>query len=251
MRAVIVDANSKDRRTLIDHLHLFCPFINVVAEGDAVPTAIELIRNSKPDILFSEIELPNYTGFNLIDCFKDRAFDVVFTCAKSHYVTEAFEVAATSYLLKPLLPDKLVKVVRKIVAKRQDPFPSEKLLSANSFASDPFSDKILIPIQGGVQFMKLNDLMYIKAEGSYIHLFMQDGTRHLICKKLKALDHLMNHPKMFRTHRSYMINMDYVKQFIRTKGGYIVMANDEIVSLARERKDSFLSHLNQFNQSLL
>lgn len=241
MRVAIIDDEACARNALRNLINLVCDDVTVIGEAENVSNGIKLIKESKPDLIFLDIEMPEYNGFHLLSCFSEINFEVVFMTAHSKYALEAFGVSASGYILKPMSIAALTMTIDKARGKLQS-----KRLSKKQNKQNTSSQKFTIPIAGGMEFLKIQNILYLKADGSYTHIYMIDGTKHLIAKKMKTFERLLEHPAMYRSHRSFLINLGHVKQFIRNEGGYIVMENNDVVSLARDKRDSFLDRIEHF-----
>ncbi len=233
MKAIIVDDEPRARRILEELLREYCPEVEVLTTADDVPNAVKAIQKHKPDIIFLDIEMPQYTGFQLFEFFEDIDFEVIFTTAYREYALQAFQVEASDYLLKPIQIELLMQAVQKV----QKRIESKKNPTQNA----PTINKITVPIAEGLLFLEPNEILTLKAEGSYTNVCLSSGKKVLVSKNIKFFeDILLKQPLFFRPHRSHIINLNFVKQYLRQDGGIIVMENGEEITLSRDRKDEFL-----------
>lgn len=241
MRALIVDDEAKARRIIESLLNSHCPEVEVIGMADDVPSAVKFINQNEVDILFLDIEMPGYTGFQLIDFFEDIDFDIIFTTAYSEYALKAFEVSAIDYLLKPIQIDQLTRAVEK-VREKQGAQRNEKIeaLKENLKSAGRIA-KVALPIADGLLFVKPEEILYLKAESSYTHIFLADGNKVLVSKTLKEFEKLINHPHFMRVHRSYYINLNQVRQYVRSDGGHLEMDNGDIVYFSKDKKEELMA----------
>jgi two-component system LytT family response regulator len=238
--AVIIDDEAKARRIMEVLLTENCPNVKVVAAAEDVLSGIKAINNHKPDIVFLDIEMPGYTGFQLLDFFDEITFDVIFATAYSEYAVQAFKVSAVDYLLKPIQIDQLQLAVDKVIKLNGHTQTKEKLVTLKENIESRVIKKIALPMAQGLVFIATSDIIYLEADGSYTNIFMADGTKFLISKKIKEFENNLNPSNgFFRVHRSYLINITRIKQYVKQDGGHIEMENGAIVHLSRERKDEF------------
>lgn len=238
--AVIIDDEAKARRIMEVLLTENCPNVKVVAAAEDVLSGIKAINNHKPDIVFLDIEMPGYTGFQLLDFFDEITFDVIFATAYSEYAVQAFKVSAVDYLLKPIQIDQLQLAVDKVIKLNGHTQTKEKLVTLKENIESRVIKKIALPMAQGLVFIATSDIIYLEADGSYTNIFMADGTKFLISKKIKEFENNLNPSNgFFRIHRSYLINITRIKQYVKQDGGHIEMENGAIVHLSRERKDEF------------
>ncbi|MBI1183513.1 response regulator [bacterium] len=243
MKAIIIDDEAKARRILEALLAEHCPDVQVIASADDVPAGVKAINREKPDVVFLDIEMPGYTGFQLLDFFDNISFDIIFTTAYSDHALKAFEVSAIDYLLKPIQIEQLVKAVEKVRKKKNHQL-AEKIeaLKQNLLENKPA--KIALPVADGLLFVKPEDVLYLKAESSYTHIYLQTDRALLVSKTLKEFEKLLDHPHFMRIHRSYLINLNHVKQYVKSDGGHLEMDNGDIVYFSKDKKDELMAAFN-------
>lgn len=243
MKALIVDDESKARSLLQTLIQKKCPEITEIFLAEDLPEAIKLIKSKTPHIVFMDIEMPEYSGLQLLDFLNPEEinFEIVFTTAYSEYAIKAFEMNAIAYLLKPLQPNLVKESVEKAIRNLNQNQISQKLTELKaSFDSANFS-KIGLPVADGILFLEFNDIILFKADGMYTKVYSKKEGEILISKPLKFIaDNLENNTIFFRPHRSYLINLSYIKQFVRSDGNYIIMDNGTEASLSKEKREEFL-----------
>ena len=240
-KAIIIDDEAKARRLLQVLIEENCPELEIVAMAEDVPSAVKLIHQHKPDIVFSDIDMPQYDGFQLLDFVDKTDFELIYCTAHNDYALRAFEVSAVDYLVKPIQISLLVKAVEKAIRLRNAaPKVVERLDVLKENLKDKVLKKIALPVADGLKFVALSDVLYLEADGAYTHVVLADNARLLISKKLKEFETMLSGvDNFFRTHRSYIINTDAITEYIKSDGGSILMSNQVSVPLARERKDDF------------
>ncbi len=247
LKCVIIDDEPLARAMLNAILEENCPHVVVVGQGEDVLSGLKVIQQQQPDLVFLDIEMPGYSGFQLLDFFEKPTFQIVFTTAHSEFALRAFQVSAVDYVLKPIQIDAIVHAVDKatrLVSKPEQNRAALEALRVN-LKDSTRSCRIALPVAGGLMFVQAEDIVSMEADGAYTKIVLSDGGRLLISKKLKEFeDLLMTNPMFFRTHRSYMINFKFVKQFNRRDGGVIILENDQEVLLTKERKDEFFAQFD-------
>ncbi len=246
MKAIVIDDEQKAVFAVESIVKEYCTELEWAGSAQDLPSGVRLIKKIKPDIVFLDIEMPGYSGLNLLEFFNEDEidFEIIFTTAYSEFAIQAFQLSAMDYLLKPIQIDQLVKAVEKIQRKKNREINSEKI-SALKRNLQPETQvlKIAIPVTDGLLFVQSSEISYLKAEGSYTQFFMVDGTKHLVSKILKEYERLLSLKTFFRPHRSFIINLDEVKHYIRKDGGYLVMKNGDHISISQEKKDDLLKLL--------
>lgn len=246
IKAILIDDEARARRILEALLKEYCTDVEIVATAADVPSGVIAINQHKPDVLFLDVEMPGYTGFQLLDFFRDIDFDIVFTTAHSDYAVQAFRVSAIDFLLKPIQISELIAAVDKVKAKQGH--NKERLTVLKENFKDNTVKKLALPVAEGLIFADTDTLTHLEADGAYTHFHFEDGKKIVVSKKIKEFEEaLTQQSNFFRTHRSYIVNLKKIKQYVKQEGGYVLLENDIQVPLARERKDEFLQVIERMS----
>lgn len=250
IKAILIDDEERARNTLSSLLANYCPEINVLATCSNVPDAVLAINKYKPDVVFLDIEMPDYNGFELLGFFREIDFDIIFVTAYSEYAVKAFEISAVDYILKPIDIDQLKNSVEKLKQKKLHSQMQEQIeLLKESYRGDDIR-KIALSMSNGLTFVEVSDIILLEADGAYTNFYLKDSQKILVSKKLKFYeDILSNRSHFFRTHRSYFININYIKTYSRGENA-ILMDNDFLVTISRDRKQEFESLLKDLRISI-
>jgi two-component system LytT family response regulator len=240
MKAVIIDDEGKARRILEALLNQNCEDVEVVAVADDVPSGVKMINREQPDIVFLDIEMPGFSGFQLLEFFDEIDFDIIFTTAYSEHALKAFEVSAIDYLLKPIQIDQLIKAVDKVRSKKAAQI-NEKINTLKENLRENKISKIALPVADGLLFVKPEEILYLKAESSYTNIYLAENKTILVSKTLKEFEKLIDHPHFMRIHRSYFVNLNHIKQYFKSDGGHIEMINGDIVYFSKDKKEEMLA----------
>jgi two-component system LytT family response regulator len=239
IRAIIIDDEEGARITLASLLRQYCTDVEVVAECSNVPDGVLAINKHDPDVVFLDIEMPDYNGFELLNFFKEIRFEVVFATAYDKYSIRAFEVSAVDYLLKPLEIESLQNAVQKVKEKRLLSNIHERLELMKEAYREEEVRKIALPMSDGLLFIEVADIAMFEAERVYTHVFLKNGSKILVSKPMRTFeDILSNRPTFFRPHRSYLVNINFIKKYIKGES-MILMDNNVSIPLSRERKQEF------------
>lgn len=247
LKAILVDDEPQARLAMATVLSAHVADIEVVGEAADVPAAVKLIRATSPDVVFLDIDMPGLSGLQLIDFFEEHevSFQIVFVTAYSEYAIQAFECSAVDYLLKPIQIEQVQRAAERVRRMHSSLMNIERFqtLKSNLIADKPV-ERIALPVSDGILFVNTNDIMFLEADNVYT-VFNLSGKKNLmISKPIKEFERMLGgHPDFMRTHRSYIINLQHVEQFIKKDGGYIVMKNGAQVPVSRERKPDLFRHL--------
>lgn len=218
MKALVIDDERLARKELIKLLDEFAT-MNVIGEAANADEAIELIEKHNPDILFLDIQMPDKTGFELLEML-DNVPQVIFTTAYDEYALKAFEVNALDYLLKPIDPSRLKESIEKLVIV--EPKSDKKDLKMLGL-----QDQVFVKDGDKCWFVKLENVRYFESDGNYIKVFF-DNVRPMIHKSLNALDEKLSDRDFFRASRKHIINLSWVEDIetwfngglmVKLKGG--------------------------------
>ncbi len=242
---IIVDDEARARHTLASLITEYCPEVEIIDQCDNVPAAVISINKSKPNVVFLDVEMPEYSGFELLDFFRDIDFEIIFVTAYAEYAIRAFEVSAIDYILKPVQIDNLQAAVKKALTKKKNSNIQQRLELLKIAHQGEQITKIALPMGDGLLFINIADLVVLEADGSYTTVYMNDGSKIVVSKKLKFFEDLLeNRTGFYRPHRSFIININFIKKYIRGES-ILIMDNNVQVSVSREKKSEFDTLLKQ------
>jgi two-component system, LytTR family, response regulator len=227
----------------------YCPGLDVCGSAHNIKDGTAVIEEIKPDLVFLDVEMPNGSGFDLLARFPKKEFDVIFITAFNHYAIQAIKFSAVDYILKPINITEFIEAVNRVVSKNaENPVVSDndtiEILLENLRTSHP--TRLVIPTSDGREYLNPKDIIRIEADRSYSWFFITDRRKILVSKHLKEFQDLLNDRNFFRPHNSHLINLEFVKKFVRHDGGYIEMTDGSQVPISRNRKDLFLAHMSRF-----
>jgi len=226
----------------------YCPDIEICGRANNVKEGVALIKEIKPELVFLDVEMPNGTGFELLTHFPDKSFDVVFVTAFNHYAIQAIKYSAVDYILKPININEFIQAVSRVVNKRASNNlagnENFEVLLENLRTAHP--TRLVIPTSDGKEYLNPRDIIRIEADRSYSWFFITGRHKILVSKHLKEFQELLNDRNFFRPHNSHLINLEFVKKFVRHDGGYIEMTDGSQVPISRNRKDLFLAHMARY-----
>ena len=249
LKTIIVDDEIDAVKFIESIITEYCPKIEVVGKAHSARDGVKLINEKEPNLVFLDVEMPHGSGFDLLAQFPNKTFDVIFITAFNHYAIKAIKFSAIDYILKPINISEFIDAVKKVEAgqeqKKDRNFNFDTLLE-NLRSSMP--SKLAIPTSDGMEYLNTNEIVRVEADRSYSWFFLNDGRKFLVSRNLKEYQELLSDRNFFRTHNSHLINLSFVKKFIRQEGGYILMENESTVPISRGKKDLFLSHMAKLSK---
>jgi len=248
MKAIIIDDEKRARRILKTLIEEECPEIVTVFDAENLLEGVAIIKAEQPDVVFLDIEMPNHSGLQILEFFKNDTinFQIIFTTAYGHYAIDAFKLSAVDYLLKPIDIDELKIAINKASDSLEENFIKEKLLNLERNFQQLALNKIALEVPKGIRFVSHEDILFFEADGVYTKVFLQNGKTELICKTLKHFtEQLSNKPLFYKPHRSYLINLKYMTEITKKDGLQVIMSNNKSIPIARDRKDQFMDIINR------
>jgi len=244
MKVILIDDERKARSVLKILLEENCPKVTQIFEAEDLLSGVVLIKKEQPQLVFLDIEMPQHSGLEIVD-FLDKDtynFEIIFVTAYSEYAIQAFQLSAIDYLLKPVRPTQVKEAVEKAIHQIGKTQLNSKLEELkNNFTNKGFK-KIALPFADGIKFVNFEDIIVLEADGMYTKITTKTSPEILVSKPLKHFVELLGtQPMFYKPHRSYLINLSYIKEYIKKEGGYIVMDNDKTVSISKDKKEEFLS----------
>jgi two-component system LytT family response regulator len=231
IKAIIVDDEQAGRDTLEKLLEMYCPEVWVAGKAGNGEEAIVLIQDLKPEIAFLDIVMPRMTGFDILEKCKQHDFTPIFVSAHSEYLLKAIKFAAFDFLLKPVN----YKELQECIARYQASKPASRV-QKNTSSIPPHN--LALPTKEGYHFVNTSEVMYCRADDNYTNFILTDNTRILVCRTLKDCEDLLSTVDFFRSHQSYLINLHYIKKYLKGINS-IVMKNGDEIPIAVRKKEEF------------
>ena len=249
-KTIIIEDEKRAQILLQNILEKHFPKVEILAFADDLPSGIKAIHKHKPDFVFLDIEMPNFSGLEILDFFneKDVNFSIIFTTAYNHYAIEALKIAAVDYLLKPLNKEDISEALGRF-EKKNNAYNQESFSSLKSIISDKKINKIAIPEGNQLHFIKPEDIVYIKADNSYSELYLENGKQMIVSRSIKNFeDGLKENPCFCRIHKSYLINTQFVEKYDKSNGGWVTLSNKKEFPISPEKIDVFMSLINKISR---
>jgi len=246
LRVVIVDdepdAVNFTKAIIKDH----CKGLQIVGSAHSAREGVRVINEYHPDIVFLDVEMPHGSGFDLLAQFPEKTFDVIFITAFNHYAIQAIKFSAVDYILKPINIKELIGAIDRVIEKRSmQNYTSTSYNSLFENLKSAIPSKLAIPTSDGMEYLNTKNILRLEADGSYTHFFLDDGRKILVSRNLKEYHELLTDKNFFRPHNSHLINLEYVKKYIRHEGASIELTDGSQIPLARSKKDLFLVQMER------
>ena len=241
LTAIIVDDELHGRENLKKIIESYCPEIEILGLAESVPGAKLLVAELKPEVVFLDINMPVLDGFDFLADYDERNFLVVFVSAHEEFGINAVKAGAADYLLKPINIRELKQTVKKLLSIQN------KTLT---IASSPDPGKLLIHSSHGFIVLVIDDIIRLEADGSYTTVVIKGGKNTVVSRTLKDFENILPGEQFFRTHKSHMVNLKYIKDYSNLSGNLVTMADGSKVELSRRKAPEFIQKVRTILKSV-
>jgi two-component system LytT family response regulator len=254
LKTLIVEDEARGRSALKTMLSEINEVL-LIGESPDVEDAIIKIKIHNPDLILLDIEMPFKNGFDLLAALPNRNFDVIFTTAYDSYALKAIKFSAIDYLLKPIDPEELKLAINKTIEKRKQIQHQSNLqmnnLLDNLKTINKQNFKLSLPNASGSIFVPINEIIRCESDANYTRFFLENEAKViLVSKTLKEYDELLTDFGFCRVHHSHLINLKFIKKYIRGEGGTVVMLDGTEVEVSRRKKEIFQKALENYTAIL-
>ena len=248
LTGIIVDDEPAAIRTLELMVKKYCSDVNITGTAGDVKSAINEIGLKNPDLIFLDIDLNPGSGFDVLKQIQYKHYHIIFITAFNEYAIDAFRYCAIDYLLKPVNPDLLTEAVQKAVTDKEH--DNKEFLKYNKLIRkfENICDlKLALPTDKGIIYININDIILFKGDRNYTQVHFNNGKKIISSKNLQEFENQLNNVNFFRIHKSYLININFVKMLCKDSGCCVEMTNGCIIPLAKNRKKEFIEQMKDFS----
>jgi two-component system LytT family response regulator len=249
IKTILVDDEPRGLSALQRLLEFNCPEVEIIGLCSSADEAKEKINQLKPQLVFLDIAMPEKNGFDLLNEMESVRFEIIFVTAHDDFMLQAFRFSAVDYLLKPVENNLLVDAVNraaKHIKEKTSSSALETLLYNMRHLEGPQKMKMCITSLKGFQVVNLSDILYCEASSNYTNFHFTN--RSVICasKPIHEYEELLEDSNFIRIHKSCVINLEHVKEYLRGEGGIVVMSNGQKLEVSRRKKEAFISRMKEF-----
>jgi len=243
--AIIIDDEPMARQLLKGMLQEHCPHVEIVDLCANLSEGVKSIHKNRPNIVFLDIEMPGHSGLELLDFFNpnDIDFSIIFTTAYNQYAVKAFKLSAIDYLLKPIDAASLIDSMERYSVSLSNKM-DYSILKENLSVSNQLK-KLAVHTVNSIDFLELNTICFMKAEGAYTRIILKDGSKIISSRSLKYFEQTLEELSNFtRCHKSYIVNVNEITKYVKTDGGSLIINDSDKISIAQEKVKEILELLN-------
>ena len=247
MKVLIIDDEFQSRKLIAKMLSLFFPAIDVAGEASTLQEAIAAVESVQPQLIFLDVQMNTENGFDLLDKVTGFHFEIIFITAHNEFAVKAFRYNALDYLMKPIDADEFQSAVKKAIERFNQNFPGIKerlgLLKQQLQSPNKFPDRVIIPSAEGYLVVPVQEIIYCHSNSNYTEFQLINNRRITSGYTMGHFEELLTGHSFFRVHRSYMINLAFVKMYKKGEGGTVVMTNGYETEVSRSNKEAFMKLL--------
>lgn len=217
LKAILVDDEQRARNVLSSLIKRCGLKIDIIAESNCLEKAVEEIKKLQPDVVFLDVQMPNYAGYEIANFFEEMNFDIIFVTAFDEYAIKAFELSAIDYLVKPIDRRRLIEAVEKLYSKIKKQKQIEDYQILLKSIKEKEHKQIILPELGNRRIIALHTIIAIEADGSYSKIYTTENKTVTTSKNLKYFENLLpESTSFFRSHRTWMINLKHIEEINKT-----------------------------------
>ena len=245
LTAILVEDQSAALEMLQNDILKFHSEIEIIGTAKSVVEASILLRKKQPDILFLDIMLGDGTGFDVLEIHPNLTSKIIFVTASDEFAIKAFKFAAIDYVLKPYANEDLYNAINK--AKNQLKPAKEQIAVLQQSIQQPNQrpKKISLNTSDKIIVVNLDDIVRCKSDNNYTEFFLADNQKILVGKTLKYFADMLKEFNFIRVHQSHLINTQYIKEFIKSDGGYLVLKNKENIPVSVRKRTEVVLFLEK------
>ena len=244
MKTIIIDDELKSRNLLKELLLRYCPDVQVLDMAGSALEGIEMIKRFSPELVFLDIQMPDLNGFQLLDSIGQVNFDIIFVTAYNEFAVKAYKYTAFDYLLKPVIPEDLQKTIERLKLKHEKSKINDQLSLLLKIWKTPkdLPNKLIINALDGITLLNISEIICLEADGPYTTIYTINDGKIVSSKNLREYEDLLTEHHFFRTHHSFMVNLNHVKKFIKSDN-LLLLTNGQTVDVSKRKKEEFLEML--------
>ncbi len=243
--SIVVDDIPEALELLINDIEKNHPEIEIIGKATSVVEASKLLQKRKPDILFLDIMLGDGTGFDILEIIPNLNSKVIFVTASDEYAIKAFKFAAIDYILKPYSLEDLEKAINKAKAQIQPGKEQLNVLKQLVTQPDIKPKRLSLHTSEKIIIVNIKDIIRCNSDNNYTIFYLNDKSKILVSKTLKYYSDILKEVNFLRVHQSHLVNKSYIKEFIKSDGGYLILNDSSNIPVSARKKKDIIASLKK------
>jgi two-component system LytT family response regulator len=238
--AILVDDMPQALEMLTQDIANKHPMIQIIGTANSVVSAAKILQKKQPDMLFLDIMLGDGTGFDLLEIIPNLTSKIIFVTASDEFAIRAFKFAAIDYILKPYSDKELKNAIDKAIHQIRPKNEQLSVLQESIARPNQLPKKISLHTLDKIVVVSLDEIIRCKSDNNYTTFYFENGTKLMVTKTLKFYADLLKDNSFLRVHQSHLVNTKYIKEFIKSDGGYLVLKDKSTVSVSVRKRAEVL-----------
>ncbi len=244
IRTVLIDDEKNSLIILQKLIETHTPQIEVVATAQSVEQGIKTIEENEPELVFLDISMPDGDGFEVVEKAEFKNYQVIFSTAYDHFAIRAFEVSALHYILKPVKQEDLIEAVNRFESTKGEDITERISVLSNVLKETP--SKLILPTSNGMHIINVEEIVRCESSNNYTTFYLLDKKRIVVSKSIQIYEQLLEKSNFCRIHNKHLVNLKYIKKYVKGRGGYVILNDDSQIDVSDGRKKNFLDKLSEF-----
>jgi two-component system LytT family response regulator len=247
INSIIIDDEPNNIENIQSILQKLYPEINVVATATDAADGIAAIDKLQPDLVFLDIQMPGKSGFDILKSFPQIDFEIIFITAYDQYGIQAIKFSALDYLLKPIDIEEFKSAIQKAkdkIASRQKNHSIDNLLAYIKRGQNE-TPRMALPTLEEIRYVPVTGIVRCQASDNYTLFHLDSGEQLLVCRTLKEYAGLLAPHGFIRTHQSHLVNIDFVKSYLKEDGGALLLKDLTKIPISRQNRELVKEALNK------
>ena len=245
IKAIIIDDIEQARITFKKDLEIYAPDVEVIAEASGVVEGAKLLKHTKPDVLFLDIQMQDGSGFDLLDVLNEISFKIIFITASDAHAIKAFRYAAIDYLMKPVDPDELISALDKFRSQGINENEKYQLLNDSLKNHNKPNERLALHSQDKIHIVNINEILRCESSVNYTEFYFTNAKKMLVSKTLKEFEDLLIDSGFYRVHQSHLVNTKCIKEYVKTEGGHLIMNDGSMIPVSTRKKPEVMKMLEK------
>jgi len=238
INALIIDNEKASRKKIRKYIEEKFPIIHITDEAHSVESGIKSIAVHNPDLLFMDLHLPDGIGFDILTKWESRNFEVIFITANEHYGIDAIKHHVLDYILKPINQKEFDLAIEKYLEKNAKSKTVDQMFG--NFLNKRQHLQIALPTITGFKVVNAKEIVRLESDGGYTKIYFNDGRMILTSKYLKEYEKVLSRENFCRIHHSHIINVSCMKEYIKGRGGQVILLDGSTLNVSQNRKNQLL-----------
>ncbi|WP_315822323.1 LytTR family DNA-binding domain-containing protein [Paraflavitalea speifideaquila] len=247
IRSIIIDDEKNNIENLVGLLKRHCPEVRVAGVALNADDGAALISQMQPDLVFLDIQMPDKSGFQLLEGLTEYNFEIILVTAFDQYGIQAVKFSAIDYLLKPVNIEELKaavdKVEKRLQAKRQN-LELQNLLLLIKHQEQRSAHRLALPTNKETRFINPQDIIRCESSNAYTSFYLTDGQKIMVSKPIYEYEELLSDFGFIRCHQSHLVNKKFVKSWVKEDGGSLLLVDNSSIPVSRNKKEAVMNALH-------